>query len=268
VTRPIQDPVLIAGVLRSGVRLLASILDGHPLLGSGPELPFMVTMARQWQELRATLGENHARHYQLSPEDVRARFRASALEIVMPRARHARKARFVLHSFAASVSLEALAELFPQAKIILTLRDPRDVVRSLLGCDWRNPRDGQPLPYVQDAAAAAKLWSDFTEIAMRSVPALEARRRLIRLRYEDLCLRPQDTMDRLGAFLEIEPPRAIVEAASAAAVTASLGNPHPALRVGAIDDRSVGPGRTALNQRDLAAVESATLALRQRLGYR
>jgi hypothetical protein len=267
-TRTYPDPVVICGTLRSGVRLLASILDGHPLLGSGPELTFMVTMARQWQEMRATLGENHARHYGLSHEDVRARFRASALEILMPRILQAGKSRFVLHSFAASVSLEPFAELFPEAKIVLMLRDPRDVARSLLGCDWRNPRDGLPLPYVKDAAAAAKLWSDFTELAMRSVPALEARRRLIRLRYEDLCLRPQETMDRLGEFLGLEPPRPAVDAASAAAVTASLGNPHPLLRAGAVDDRSVGLGRTALNQRDLAAVEAATLALRQRLGYR
>jgi hypothetical protein len=262
------DPVIIGGAPRSGVRLLASVLDGHSELASGPELSFVVTLARQWQDIHTTLGENHARNYGLAPECTRENFRSLALQILMSRARAAGKRQFVLHSFAASLSLDSLAALFSTSRFVLMIRDPRDVVRSLLRCDWRNPRDNLRLPYTQDAAAAAKLWHDFTDITMRLAPALEAQGRAILVRYEDLCLRVPETLDRLSRFLGIGRIEPTVNAASARAVVESLGSPHPELRAGIIGKDSVGLGRRDLSAADLAAVESATVTLRQRLGYR
>jgi hypothetical protein len=261
------DPIIIAGPPRTGVRLLAAILDGHPSFASGPELPFLLTMAHQWRDIETTLGANHARHYQLSSMQTRENFRSSMLRLVVPRAASAGKARFVYHSFGAAVSLDVLAELFPDARFVVMLRDPRAVASSLLRCDWRNPQDGTPLPYTRDAGAAAKLWTDFMGLALRSVPALEAGRRLMLLRYEELCAHPAASLERLGGFLGASPPPARVGMESARVVTATLGDPHPALRAGDLDSRSVGAWRTALEPGAVARVEQATATLRSRLGY-
>ena len=261
------DPIIVAGPPRTGVRLLAAILDGHHACASGPELPFLLTMAHQWRDIETTLGANHARHYLLSSVQTRENFRSSMLSLVMPHVASAGKTRFVHHSFGAAVSLDLLAELFPDARFVFMLRDPRDVVRSLLSCDWRNPQDGTPLPYTRDAGAAAKLWTDFMGLALRSAPALEANRRLMLLRYEELCVHPVATLERLGRFLGESPPVARVGTESARIVTATTGDPHPALRTGDVDARGVGAWRAALEPGAVARVEQVTAALRSRLGY-
>jgi hypothetical protein len=264
----LADPIMVAGPPRTGVRLLAAILDGHPACASGPELPFLLTMAHQWRDIASTLGANHSRHYLLSAEQTRENFRSSMLGLVMPHVASAGKARFVHHSFGAAVSLDLLAGLFPDARFVFMLRDPRDVVRSLLSCDWRNAQDGTPLPYTRDAGAAARLWADFMGIALRSIPALEASGRLMLLRYEELCVRPVPTLERLGHFLGESPPAARVGTESARVVTATLGDPHPELRAGDLDARGVGAWRAALEPGTVTRVEQITAALGSQLGSR
>ncbi len=261
------DPIIITGAPRTGVRLLAAILDGHPKLASGPDLPFPVTIARQWREIESTLGINHARHYGLQPDAVRAAFRATVLRLLAPRLNQTGKRRFVIHSFAAAVSVDALAALFPQARFIFMVRDPRDVAVSLLKCEWRNPRDGQRLSYTQDASAAARCWVDFMTIAQSSAAALLETNRLLRLRYEDLCTEPEETMRRLGVLLGEATPQASVGAESAALITASVDNPHPPLRTGAVTAADVGAWRETLPAHQLAAVDAITRAQRSPLGY-
>lgn len=261
------DPIIVTGSPRSGVRLLAAILDGHPKLASGPDLALPVTVARQWQEIQRTLGVNHERHYGLQPEVVRGSFRAVVLRVLAPRLEKTGKRRFVIHSFAAAVSLEALAALFPSAQFILMSRDPRDVTLSLLRCDWRNPRDGQRLPYTQDIAAAARHWADFMQLSWDAASALEGEGRLLRVRYEDLCTEPGSAMRRLGGFLGESMPDASVSVDSAALVTASLDNPHPALRTGTVTSASVGAWRRALSAQQVACVDAMTATESARLGY-
>lgn len=252
---------------RTGVRLLAAILDAHPVFASGPELSFMITMAHQWRDIEHTLGDNHNNHYGVSREATRAAFRTSMLKFFAPRLAATAKKRFVFHSFGAAISLNIFAALFPNARFILTLRDPRDVARSLLQCDWRNPRDGQPLPYTRDAAAGARLWLDFMQLALQSTPALEADGRLLMLRYEDFCSRPHEAMLRLGQFLEQSPPEPTVGADAATLVTLSADVLHPPLRVGGVEAHRVALWRTSMHARDVAAVERITTPLRNRFGY-
>src|SRR5437868_203900 len=151
-----SDPIMVCGVPRSGVRLVAALLDAQPALASGPELPFILTMAQQWRDIQRTLGANHERHYGLTPAQVRDAFSASILGLVEQRLRHAGKQRFVFQSFGMLLLLDVFAELFPRAKFLFCMRDPRDLVCSLLSCGWRNPRDGSALPYTVDFSLAAR----------------------------------------------------------------------------------------------------------------
>lgn len=262
------DPVIIAGMPRSGVHLLASILDGHAALASGPELPVILTIAHQWRDIAATLGANHERHHLLPQEATRDNFRTTILRLVMPRVGRAGKHRFVYHSYGAAVSLDVLAALFPASPIVVLLRDPRDVALSLLRCNWVSPRDGRPLPYTRDPLAGARMWLEFMGHTARCLPALQAAGRVLLLRYEDLCARPDETMQRLGAHLGEPPARPRVSDRAARHVVATTDQASPPLRVGAVDTRSVGRWRTGLNASDAIRVTQMTESYRRRIGYR
>jgi hypothetical protein len=103
----------------------------------------------------------------------RSAFRAAICSLLAPRLAAVGKPRFVIQSFAAALSLDALAALFPNARFLLMVRDPRAVAGSLLRCDWRNPRDGQRLPYTRDPVAGTRLWMDFMNAALPGALALQ-----------------------------------------------------------------------------------------------
>ncbi|HEX2140408.1 MAG TPA: sulfotransferase [Woeseiaceae bacterium] len=234
----VPDPVIVTGPPRTGVRLLAAILDGHPALASGPDLPVVATLVQQWRQIDAELGINHDRHHGIPPEASREAFRAAAMKLFATRLQLAGKKQFVLQSFAAALLLEPFAALFPKARFIFMTREPAGTARSLLRCDWRDARSGEPLPYTRDPAAAARFSSDFLSLALRSTPALQAAGRLITLSYEELCSEPRASMERVGAFLRSSAPEPRVLPASAMLVTKSSDNPHPPLRAGAVDSQS------------------------------
>lgn len=235
----LPDPIVVTGAPRTGVRLVAAVLDGHPALASGPDLPIVATLVRQWREIENELGANHHRHHGVSPEANRAAFRAAALRFFAPRLQLAGKRRFVFQSFAGAVLLEPFAALFPAARFVFTTRRPEDVVRSLLRCDWRDAH-GELLPCTRNPAAAARFCSDIEALAAQARRALETAGRLMCLSYEDLCSDPRAAMARLGVFLGESPPEPRLLRRSARVVTRSAENPHPPLRLGPIDTRSIG----------------------------
>jgi hypothetical protein len=262
------DPIILTGAPRTGVRLLAAILDGHPRLASGPDLPIVATLVHQWADISASLGVNHARNHCVTPDASRAAFRAAALELLAPRLKRTGKTRFVLQTFTAILLLDEFAELFPGAQFVLMIRNPYDVIGSLLQCDWRDVRNGQPLPYTSDPIAAAKFSLEFMNTGLRRARPLQESGRLITVAYEDVCADPAAAMTRLGAFLRETAPEPLIMPESAKLVTQSPDNPHPALRAGA-----VGPARTAVarNSRprpELGRMHAALDQLCRALGYR
>lgn len=259
--------VFVCGAPRTGVRLLGALLDAHPQAASGPELPFVVTMARQWRDIESTLGENHEKHYGVAKESTRRSFVKAISQLVAGRLSATGKPKFAFASFAAALSIDVLAALFPAAKFVLMLRDPRDVVCSLLRCDWRNPRDGLALPYTRDVQAGARFWLEFTQLALRVAGTDAVRGRLIGLRYEDLCANSKDTMEKLAQFLELTPAQPSVLPQSAALIIHGTDQPHPPLRNGPLDTASIGQWRRRLRAEDIARVDRITAPVRAQLGY-
>lgn len=259
--------MIVTGVPRSGVRLMGALLDAHPELASGPDLPILVTLAMQWREIATTLGENHAKYHALSREQVRNSFRFAAWRLLEPRLMREHKSRFVIQSFAAMLSLEALAGLFPAARVIVMVRDPRAIARSLQRCDWRNPQDGRPLPYTRDPLAAGRFWAEFMRAASSSIASLQSAGRLKIVRYEDLCTNPEATLDQVGRFIGSAAPPSEVRQASADCVVASADNQHPPLRVGDLDTASIDAWKSALSVEAINAIRTITSPLAERLGY-
>jgi hypothetical protein len=262
-----RDPLIVTGVPRSGIRLMAALLDAHHELASGPDLPFLVTVAMQWKEIATTLGENHAKYHALGPEAVRNAFRLAVNRLLEPRLKAEGKTRFVVQSFAALLSLESMAQLFPTARIILMVRDPRGVAQSLLRCDWRNPQDGRPLPYTRDAVAGGRLWAEFMRTSLPNVTSLESAGRLMIVRYEDLCSASEATLAKVGAFIGSAAPPGEVRKASAGFVVASPDNQHPSLRVGRLDTASVHGWKSSMPIQVANAIRTIASPIAERFGY-
>jgi hypothetical protein len=156
-----------------------------------------------------------------------------------------------------------LRQLFPESPLVAVVRDGRDVVASLLGCDWTDARTGRPMDIVVDPAAAARLW-------LRSVEASEAMAcdpRLHVVRYEALVASPGDALEAL--FNRLGEPFDAAALDHARVFDPAAGqNETSAARVSQpLDTASVGRWRRDLTRDQLRTVEAVIAPALDRLGY-
>jgi len=144
------------------------------------------------------------------------------------------------------LAIPLLEQLFPRALYLHVVRDPRDVVSSIL-----------PLHFGAHSAAMAALdWNESVAgwwAAERRVPAS----RRFEVRYEDLVAEPEAVFRAMAGFLGI-PPRGPIERQTLSGDAHGLARnwPHHARLAEPIDDRSVGRHRRDLSDRDRALVEA------------
>lgn len=111
------------------------------------------------------------------------------------------------------MAIPALLELFPDARFVHMMRDPRDIV-----CSITKMRFG-----AEDLSAAAFEWHTYVGcwlMAERIVPAPQR----TEVRYEDLCVQPEKTLIRLAEFLG----RDRAEAVAALEAHTTAGKPETA----------------------------------------
>jgi hypothetical protein len=94
-----------------------------------------------------------------------------------------------------------LLQLFPGAKFVHMVRDGRAVAASVLPLDWG--------PNTVDEAA--RWWMEHVAFGL-AAESWGGARRVLRVRYEALVVRPETVLAELAAFLEIDYQSAMVEA--------------------------------------------------------
>lgn len=132
-----SPPVFVFGALRSGTTLLRLMLKSHPGIQSPGEADFLFDHVAPagdggWRYDRAALARDRifrAKETGL-PEGCEGADLARVLVAAMA-AKDAGLLSLNIHRNAAK-----MAALFPDAKIIHLLRDPRDVARSSIGMGW------------------------------------------------------------------------------------------------------------------------------------
>ncbi|HEY2179299.1 MAG TPA: sulfotransferase [Caulobacteraceae bacterium] len=122
-----RSHVFLVGFPRSGTTLLEQVLAGHPDVVALEEAP---TLADAYQAfLKSADGlENLAR---ISAEEARA-WRARYWRVVRAHGAEPAGAVFLDKAPAETLSLPVIAKLFPGAKVLFAVRDPRDVTLSCL----------------------------------------------------------------------------------------------------------------------------------------
>ncbi len=206
-----KPPFFIIGVPRSGTTLLSVMLGNHPdvyIDGDSVGRPLARLYRRYLRGdctgdgvsrsafLRQLMARSYKGRLQRLTEDVDWDADSESIQQYFYR---------VVHAFAErqgkkmwgdktpelNFELEEITQLFPEAKFIHLLRDPRPNALSLSG------RQLYPLPL------AAAYWREINSLACAQRDLLGAERFMM-LRYEDLLDRPVESMKKVCSFLELD----------------------------------------------------------------
>lgn len=259
-------PIFIGGAPRSGLTLLRLLLDAHPSISCGPDTGHvaMIMTAKNFED---TLGSLHRDHFLLAPEAVRANFARAVCAPMNRRAatlgkrRSADKTAFNILVFA------HLGALFPAAQFIHLVRDGRDLAASLLERRWRSPA-GALFDQCASPAGAARYWAQIMSIGSQAEENPALADRILRVRYEDLCERPEETLRAVCGFLgeAFDPEILRLETRNAALAGMELETADRLRRP--INARAVGRWRRDLRPEDAAAIRRAYAPIFDKLGYK
>jgi hypothetical protein len=221
---PSDAPLFVIGFQRSGTTLLQALLGAHPRIAAPPEVYFVARIAehQDWfGDLEDDANLATALHEALNPPlDMLAdcgfdeeallerakrgpRTYAALLDTMLRdyAERHG-KQRWVEKS--AGQPLPPVMRLFPGARVIHIVRDPRDVVASSLETAWTRH---------ENAANLAHWWRAFTlQTILRGNGRGPAQ--YLQIRYEDLTREPEAVMRLVCAFIGEEYDPAMVTDAS------------------------------------------------------
>ena len=189
----------LVGCPRSGTTLLERILSSHPQLASSSESS--VWHSHVWMPLlrgHPRSSGMRALLAQLSREEIEVA-RGAYWRNIIETVDESLHDRLLLDKNPSIFPLLAGAvRLFPEARVLVALRDPRDVVWSSFT---------QSLPVNTATAAFAQLESTAEQVAAELEHWLRLRSRLatpwLEVRYESLVKEPEPQMQRVLSFLDV-----------------------------------------------------------------
>ncbi|HEU0276867.1 MAG TPA: sulfotransferase [Rhodanobacteraceae bacterium] len=226
-----QSPVFIVGFPRSGTTLLEQMLDAHPRLQSMDERPFLNLLAGQLHAIGIEVPEDLANLSQRDCDELRKGYVLMGCQKITRRW----DARLVDKNPLNMLWLPMLHRLFPQAKIILAVRHPCDVIWS---CYLQNFRAASlqaacaSLEHLARAyVAAMKCWLEHVAVFHPDV---------LISRFEDLVADPRLHAERLARFLDVENAGSMLDYANRAREKEFIKTPSYTQVTEPINTRGVG----------------------------
>lgn len=197
--------------MRSGSSLLTHLLVNHPGIEGFGECWIRYEGASDFRELIARV-----RLYNALERLCRRRYAGPGdAQIILDK---------LLHNKLLPC-LELLNE--PQLKLIFLLRQPRDVVSSLL-------RAGKPFPHSGSPEAAAGYCTSRLQALTRYAASICEPRKSLWLQYEGLVNRTHETLQRLQAFLGLNRPMTESYEPTIATGLPGLGDPTRLIKTGRV----------------------------------
>ncbi len=272
-----RGPLFVVGCSRSGTTLLQQMLNAHPRIAIAPETHFMPYYAAKREpygdlardDAFSRLVEDFAAATDfpdlgLAPDEFRRAARraprtfAGVFGLIMEMFARAKGAAIMGEKTPAHVGyLRELKAAFPAARFIHVVRDPRAVVNSRRAETW-GPGD------VRENAA---FWVEQVGLGARG--ARELGRDAVTIRYEDLVARPDETLRRLCADLDVEFVPAMLEYWKHNTRLVNTGRePWKANALRPIQPGCVDRWRGRLSARDVLEIEAIAWPLMRAYRYR
>lgn len=226
-----RSPVFIVGFPRSGTTMLEQMLDAHPRFVSMDEQPILQSCIERMK----AMGFEYP--YQLDRLDaagmsaIRNVYWAEVAKIAPP----SNAQQLVDKNPLNLLRLPMIRRLFPQAKIILALRHPCDVILSCYMQNFRSP-------------AFMLLCSSLERLAMSYANSMQSwihhqqllQPDVLTLRYEDTVSDFPAQVDRIADFLDIEDRRHLAEFSAHAAQKGYISTPSYSQVIEPVNTKAMG----------------------------
>jgi len=191
----------VGGSPRSGTTLVQRVLNHHPKVYGGPEFDFIPGIAELYQSMRDSIRSGRIARI-VDEATLSYAFRQLIASLLIPKA-EAEVVGILSEKTPSNVLVfEVLEEIAPESKKILVLRDPRDVVNSMLEVGNRQRRRlGHTSGFVRDVFAAVKY---VNRCLLAGCSFAERTKNCLVVYYEDLVANPLPEANRIYAFLGLD----------------------------------------------------------------
>jgi Flp pilus assembly protein TadD len=190
-----HSPVFVVGFPRSGTTLLEQMLDAHPRLQSMDENPFFNRLADPLRRHDSRILGNLDVLRQYDVDELRKQYLVQVSEKIQRRW----DAQLVDKNPLNMPWLAFIHRLFPNAKYILAIRHPCDV---LLSCYMQNFRSSILLAASESLDRLARTYVAIFESWLRHVEVFQPN--VLESKYEDLVADTPAQTRRIADFLELE----------------------------------------------------------------
>ena len=192
--------IFVGGSPRSGTTLVQRILDCHPEIYGGPEFDFVPRIVDLFQDMRRSIRSGRIDAI-LDEKALVHAFRSLLVALLLPKLQ-AEGVDYLSEKTPSNVlAFEWLEECAPETKKILIIRDPRDVVSSMLDVGKRQRRrHGRASGFVRDTLAAV----DYMNQCLRAGIALaETSTNCLVIYYEDVVSDPLVVANQMYRFISV-----------------------------------------------------------------
>ncbi len=283
-----DTPVFVIGAPRSGTTLTGKILGRHSTIYSPGESHFFEdiwTRQKQFGQLQSNTQISDAVEQLTTlfgrynfPEtqalvdnivsanqvinDVQYQgggYAALYQSFMAPLAKHTQKSRVCDDTPKHLFYVDNIFQLFPKAKVIACVRDPRDFLCSYKYY-WRKSTESDRVKALYHPILTSLLWRTSAKVLLNCIERYDPDR-FLWIRYEDLVQSPQETVQRLCTFVNIDFSEQLFAIDSH---NSSFGNPN---NEAGIFTSSVGRWQNELSSEEIWWVQRLAKSQMGKLGY-
>ncbi len=190
---PRNSPIFFVGFPRSGTTLLEQMLKAHPDLVSKGEHDWLY-------QLQASIPGTFPQNLSSLPETKIDELRDAYWEAAETVHGEIGKDKLLIDKNPINIiNLGLVRRLFPDSKILVALRDPRDCV---LSCYMQNFRLNPAMAQFYSLENSAKIYCETMKLALHYKEALGLD--WYEYRYENLVRKPQETLKGILSFLGVD----------------------------------------------------------------
>jgi hypothetical protein len=226
-----QSPVFVVGFPRSGTTLLEQMLDAHPRLQSMDERPFFNQLANQLEDVEVEVPRDLGRLDQRDCDELRKGY----LLLSCGKLNRQWDVRLVDKNPLNMLWLPMIHRMYPEAKFILALRHPCDVI---LSCYMQNFRAAPLAVASRSLATLARAYVAAMEQWLYHVALIGPD--VLVSRYEDLVADPGGGTRRIAEFLGLDDAGSMLGFDARAREKGFIATPSYTQVIEPINARSVG----------------------------
>jgi len=257
-----NEPIFIVGSPRSGTTLLSAMLGSHSRLYCGPETQFFNKIANSklkkinsdddWYQKASNIlceitlsgqvvvelfGENQSSIVKYLNDQPRNK--KSLLESLCRNNAHKNgKARWIEKTPNHILHLAEIRSMYPAAKIIRIMRDPRDSAKSMIDLPWTTES------FIENSY----LWKKWYE---QSEGFLNTDNQSLTVKFEDLLCKSQNVLTKICKFIGEDFEEGMLDTKASAKLVISKGEPWKNQVGQSLDTKKVATWKKKLDHEDI-----------------